>query len=184
MKTRPSVEGTMRALRITSRRLGMLALALLFTTASGCGVQRAKQESAAKQPAGDSKTTTPATAKTQAQAVEPGKAPEGTKSKGPTTSVRLTQLGCVQFEPVWTQIHVGQSLSWRSDVKSAVTIHVSPGAFDKTEYVVRAGSSASTGPARKAGSYTIWTTPAACQRAPRGVQGAGPGVTVDESGKP
>jgi len=163
----------------------MVVLALLLTTAIGCGVQRAKDESAATQTGGNSKATAAATVKGEAKEVESGKAPEGTRSGGPTTSVRLTsQKGCVQLEPVWPQIHVGQSLSWHSDMKSAVTIYVSPGAFDKMEYVVRPGGTTSTGPARKTGSYSIWTAPAACQRVPRGVQGAGPGVTVDESGKP
>ena len=60
MKTRPGVHGRTRALQITSRQRGVLILALLFTTAIGCGVQRAKEESAATQPVGDSKTTTAA----------------------------------------------------------------------------------------------------------------------------
>jgi hypothetical protein len=98
---------------------------------------------------------------------------------GPMNRVRLTQHGCIRFEPQWSDIHVGQSLEWYSELKSTVTIHVSAGAFDKTEYVVGPGAMVSTGPARAAGSYSIGSEPAACQGAPLGARGSGPGVTVE-----
>ena len=68
-----------------------------------------------------------------------------------------------------------------SELKSAVTIHVSPGAFDKSVYVLHAGASMSTGPALHPGSYSISTVPPACLGVPRGVQGSGPGVTVEDA---
>jgi hypothetical protein len=76
---------------------------------------------------------------------------------------------------------VGQSLVWHSELKSPVTIHVSPGAFDRSEYVVRPGAIVSTSPARVAGSYSMWSEPTACQGIPRGVRESGPGVTVEGS---
>jgi hypothetical protein len=66
-----------------------------------------------------------------------------------------------------------------SELKSPVTIHVSPGAFDKTEYLVRPGAIMSTALARVAGSYSMWSEPAACQGEPLGARGTGPGVTVE-----
>jgi len=99
----------------------------------------------------------------------------------PSTRVILTSKGCVEFEPSWTTLQVGQSLSWRSELKTPVTIHVSSGAFDHEQYVVRPGAVVHTTPARHSGSYTIWTEPAACQTAPHGVQGPGPGLEVKAS---
>ena len=93
-------------------------------------------------------------------------------------SIRLIQKGCIQFDPPWTTIRVGQRLTWRSRLKRQVTIHVSAGAFDRTAYVVSAGGSVSTGPAREPGSYSMWSRPASCQGTPSGVHGTGPGVTV------
>jgi plastocyanin len=93
--------------------------------------------------------------------------------------IRLIDRSCVSFEPHWTTIRVGQSLTWHSEVKKAVTIHVTPGAFDRDEYVVPARGTVHTGPAQEPGDYGMWTMPAACQAAPHGVQGAGPGVTIE-----
>ena len=98
-----------------------------------------------------------------------------------STRVILTSRGCVEFEPNWTTLQVGQSLSWRSELKTPVTIHVSSGAFDHEQYVVRPGAVVHTTPARHSGSYSIWTEPAACQTAPHGVQGPGPGLEVKAS---
>lgn len=93
--------------------------------------------------------------------------------------IRLIDRGCVSFEPHWTTIRVGQSLTWHSELKKAVTIHVPPGAFERTEYVVPARGSAHTGPAQDPGDHGMWAMPAACQAAPHGVLGAGPGVTIE-----
>ena len=187
MKTRRGVRSRTQAGRSAAPRrstwvtfLSELAATLLLL-AIGCGVQRVEQKSAATQGGKDSMATV--AAKPGTKVVQTGLISQGVEPSGPTTRVRLTQKGCVQIEPDWTSVGVGQSLTWHSELKSPVTIHVSPGAFDKAEYVVRAGATTSTGPARKAGSYSIWTTPAACQGVPRGVQGAGPGVTVEGAGK-
>ena len=95
-------------------------------------------------------------------------------------SIRLVDRGCISFEPHWTTIRVGQSLTWHSDLKTTVTIHVPPGAFDQTEFVVPAHGTVHSGPAQNPGDHNMWSTPGACQAAPLGVQGAGPGVTVEE----
>jgi len=92
--------------------------------------------------------------------------------------IRLVQKGCIEFDPPWTTIRVGQALTWHSHLKRKITIHVSAGAFPRTAYVVTAGGSVSTGPARKPGSYSMWSRPASCQGTPRGVHGGGPGVTI------
>jgi len=101
------------------------------------------------------------------------------RESGWTGVVLLTDKGCVDFQPHWVSLQAGQSLTWRSELKSAITIHVTPGAFDKAEYEIHPGASVSTGPARSAGSFTIWTDPAACQTAPHGPEGPGPGVTIE-----
>ena len=102
-----------------------------------------------------------------------------TRTSTQSNRVRLTQHGCIEFEPHWTTIRVGQSLTWHSELKVPVTIHVPAGAFDRMEYVVRAGQTVSTGPARSRGTYPMWSAPGACQGIARGVQGSGPGVTVE-----
>jgi plastocyanin len=96
--------------------------------------------------------------------------------------IRLIQKGCIEFEPQWTAIRVGQSLTWHSRLKRRVTIHVTPGAFGRTAFVVGPGGTVSTGPARGVGAFSMWTKPAACQGTPRGVQGAGPGVAIVRRG--
>lgn len=184
MKTRLRVHGRTRVGRIAPQhRAALLVLTLVFTSAIGCEAQRVERKSAATETGGDSKAHVSTDASHGSHGDQAITARQGAKSRGATTRVRLTQKGCIQVEPVWTQIRVGQSLTWHSDLELPVTIHVSPGAFEKTEYVVRAGASTSTGPARSPGSYSIWTSPAACQGVPRGVQGAGPGVTVEGAGK-
>ena len=147
----------------------------------GCGRRgnegkSASTEQPAERPA-ESKAATGETAKPPAEAGS--SQPRATRT-GPAHLVRLTEKGCVQFEPHWTTIGIGQSLTIHSELKSAVTIHVSPGAFDKSVYVLHAGASMSTGPARQPGSYSISTVPPACLGVPRGVQGSGPGVTVED----
>lgn len=140
--------------------------ALLLVGALGCGGQQGEQKSAGKQPAGDAKATA-------------GAAPQERGPAGRTNRVHLTDRVCVHFEPHVTTLRVGESLTWQSELKKPVTIHVSRGAFDRTEFVVRAGETVATGPSRSQGSYSIWTEPAACQGIPPGVQGPGPGVIVE-----
>ena len=152
---------------------------LLSLTCLGCGSQKAEESSAASQQTGGTKvvTATVASESQQSETAKPSKTTE-TEPARVTTRVRLTPKGCVEFEPHWSSIEAGQSISWRSELKTPVVIHISPGAFEKTEYTVRAGATMSTGPALASGNYSIWTEPTACQGVPRGVQSSGPGLTV------
>jgi hypothetical protein len=122
-------------------------------------------------------TEKPAEKSAEKSAQKPASKPVAAVSGG--GHIRLIDRGCISFEPHWTTIRVGQSLTWHSDLKKAVTIHVPPGAFDRTEYVVPARGSVHTGPAQEPGDHGMWAMPAACQAAPHGVQGAGPGVTIE-----
>jgi len=176
--------------------MALAAAALLFA-ATSCGTQRT--DHAASRAQGDHATETktpsppPAEKLTAQNETHPKssatRAPATTTEKhathaavapaGPSNRVRLVQKGCVEFEPTWASVRMGQSLVWQSDLKSAITIHVTAGAFDRSEFLVRPGSIVSTGPARSPGTYSIWAEPTACQSAPHGVKGSGPGVVVD-----
>jgi len=153
--------------------------ATLLIASSGCGKKGVEHHEAAVTPASDS---TSAANTGHRSSVKTGAAHSEARSSVATNRVVLTQRGCVQFEPQWVTVHVGQSVTWHSDLKSPVTIHVSPGGFDRSEFVVRPGANASSGPAKSTGSYSVWTEPAACQGSPRGVRGSSPGVEV-EGGK-
>ena len=100
---------------------------------------------------------------------------------GPIHLISLSNKRCIRFEPQWTSVRIGQSLTWHSDLKTPMTIYVSPGVFDRVSFLVRPGATVSTGPARSEGRYSFWTEPAACRDAPRGVLLAGPGVRVQET---
>jgi len=181
METSLRVHGRMPAERISADHgpaLWVLA-ALLLIAVAGCETRRAEQKSAGGARGGDSVATTGADAKPGARGDETSAAGEKASTAGRTLRVRLTENGCIQFEPTWATLGVGQSLTWHSELTTPVTLHVSAGAFDKRDYVLRAGQSVTSGPARSPGSYAIWTEPAACQGAPLGVRGSGPGVTVE-----
>ena len=170
-------------------------MAGLLIAAVGCGTKNVKGKSAETHSGIDSSATASSGVKSDAKAgaarheasrsagakheAKAGVARHDASPAGAMNRVRLTQHGCIRFEPQWSDIHVGQSLEWYSELKSTVTIHVSGGAFDKTEYVVGPGAMVSTGPARASGSYSVWSEPAACQGAPLGARGSGPGVTVE-----
>jgi len=95
--------------------------------------------------------------------------------------VTLTDHRCVRFEPQWTEVHIGQTVTWRSELRRPIRIYVSPGVFDKLSYLVRPGATVTTSPIRESGEFSFWTEPSACREAPRGVLMAGPGVNVRES---
>jgi hypothetical protein len=181
-------QGRARSVRLLFKHTVMPALtALFFLAAAGCGTKN-EDKSADAQNAGDSRPTATANdtkPTTKSSERRPSKdtqtvpASHQSMPAGRTNRVRLTGTSCVQFEPHWAEIPTGQSLTWHSDLKSSVTIHVTTGAFDKSEYVVRPGATVSTGPAQSPGSFSIWTEPTACQKIPRGVQSSGPGVTVE-----
>jgi hypothetical protein len=150
--------------------------ALVWVMTAGCGT-RSAEKSATDAPAKGGAASS-AGARVGDRGDERTAGGRDSRTVAPGSRVRLTQKGCIQFEPRWVEVRAGQSLTWDSELESAVTIHVSPGAFEKSDYVVRAGASVSTGPALKPGSYAIWTEPVACQEVPRGVRGSGPGVVV------
>jgi hypothetical protein len=159
--------------------IGVVILFLSLMSMSCSSHQKAEDQTAASQQTGGTKviTATVASEPQHAEATKPARLAE----KEPATvatRVRLTPKGCVEFEPHWSSIKAGQSISWRSELKTPVVIHVSAGAFEKNTYTVRAGATVSTGPALASGSYSIWTEPTACQGVPRGVQSSGPGLTV------
>jgi len=186
------VQTRMRTVNIWKRTVALGAIAgFLVAASAGCTIERAQQKSADAEHDGGSKTTTTtsgATGTARDAAKEPANPAHKTSNSGGTTiasatagsvhRVRLIPKGCVEFEPRWTDLAVGESLEWTSELTHMVTVHISAGAFDKTEFVVRPGATMNTGPARAASTYSIWTEPAACQGSPRGVRGSGPGLTV------
>lgn len=96
-----------------------------------------------------------------------------------THLVTLNDKVCVQFDPMWTRLRVGETVTWHSNLKKTVTIYVSPGVFSHDNFVVRPGATVHTGPVRSQGDWAFWTEPAACHEEPRGVLAAGPGVFVE-----
>ena len=174
-----------------AHRFARLAAALILSlafAAAGCG-SRAKETVADSEHATPEKSATAEKSATRASAGDAGKpansAPAAPKAASKATepaagggTIVLTDRGCVEFEPHWATIRVGQSLTWRSQLKKPVTIHVGDGTFDRSEFVVPARGTVRTGPAREAGDHAMWSLPSACQAAPHGVQGAGPGVSV------
>ena len=146
---------------------------LLLAGMLGCGTPRTEK---AREPEAGSPTRA---------AVPPPKGP-ASQSPSPRQSasthrISLTERGCVRFDPQWAEVHVGESVTWHSGLKSAVTIHVAPGTFAKESYIVRPGSTVSSGPALVAGNHSFWTEPTACHDVPRGALPAGPGVRVQEA---
>ena len=172
------VHGRVGTTRFTLVRGAALVLltAVLLSSSVGCGTRSDETKSSGAQGSEGSPPAADNSVKDRADAVPARRGEEGS---GQANLVKLTEKGCVQFEPHWTEIRAGQSLTWKSELKTPVTIHVSPGVFSKTDFVVRAGASVSSGPARGSGPFSISTEPAACQGVPRGVQGSGPGVTVE-----
>ena len=194
-----------RSLRIWTLRGTALALVLCTAFAAGCGGKAkpvaTSEEESGPSPAGDAskppekkpaKTSTKSagksaaktTAKTTAEKSAVKSDDNHVTTQVPMVSgggtITLVDRGCVSFEPHWTTIRVGQSITFHSELKKSVTIHVTPGVFDRDEYVVGPKKYVHTGPAQEPGDHGIWSLPAACQAAPHGVQGAGPGVTVED----
>lgn len=202
----PSLDsyGRPRSLRGWMLR-GMIAALVLCTTfaAIGCGSKakgpaatteeesgpspkaangaRGDSKSASKKSASSEKSAAKSSAKSAEKSEEKSEkpAPKPVAAVSGGGHIRLVDRGCVSFEPHWTTIRLGQSLTFQSELKKSITIHLPPGAFDRDEYVVPARKTVRTGPAQDAGDHGMWSMPAACQAAPHGVQGAGPGVTVE-----
>lgn len=158
---------------------------LLLACVAGCQARNRAQDSAsetktaaAEKPAAAEKSAggkhgSEAKA-TAAVRTEPAPAPPA----GPSNHVYLSDRTCVHFEPHWATVHVGQALTVTSRLEVPVTLHVTSGAFETSTYVLKPGQTVTTGPARDAGRFTMWTEPAACQEIPRGGEGA-PGVIVE-----
>ena len=170
-------------------KLGAFAALTLFVllAAAGCGARHTDQTSATLPP--DNETSSKETVAASAQQ-EPGQVTGGQVMASPGSKARkagivhkitLSQRRCIRFDPQWTSIHVGQSVSWHSDLKTPLTIYISPGIFPRDNYTIRPGHTVSTGPAKSPGRYSFWTEPCACREAPRGVLLAGPGVRVQDS---
>jgi len=152
--------------------------ALLLVGAAGCGARRGAQSSE-DTASGSGATGAGATAGSQAAKSSGG---EGSSAQVVRANrVVLSDRECIHFEPHWTTIHTGQTLTWHSDLKRAVTIHVPAGACERTEYVLRPGATLTTGPCKSPGAYSVWTEPAACRDIPRGAQGPSPGFSVEGS---
>ena len=153
-----------------------LLTVVLLTVVLGCGTKQTEQASA---PEPKAKSSTRASAVAPAQ--ESTSQPPSTKESSSTHRITLTERGCIRFDPQWAEVHVGESVTWHSDLKSPVTIHVASGVFANESYVVRPGATVSSGPARAAGNHSFWAEPTACHDAPRGALPAGPGVRVQEA---
>jgi hypothetical protein len=100
-------------------------------------------------------------------------------AKPMTHVVTLNDRVCVEFDPLWTRLRVGETVTWHSNLKKTVTIYVSPGVFSRDHYVIHPGATVHTSPVRQQGDWAFWTEPAACHEEPRGVLAAGPGVFVE-----
>lgn len=162
---------------------------LLLIAVAGCGSEKTEQasvDSRSTQPTPSAQSTQSTDgSSTQAMVAATTQAP-GTHAtrRGRTGTVHritLTDKRCIRFDPQWTDVRMGQSVTWHSELKSPLTIYVSPGVFSKESFLVRPGATISTGPALATGRYSFWTEPSACREAPRGVLLSGPGVRVQET---
>ena len=162
---------------------GRLKVALLtiplLTAVVGCGAKHSEQAKADAPSEGLSPASAPATVVAMAQ--DAVAQVRGSKPTGPVHRITLTDKRCIRFEPQWTNVRVGQSVTWHSDLKAPVRIYVSPGVFAKASFLVRPGATITTGPAHSVGRFSFWTEPSACRDCPRGVLLAGPGVRVQET---
>lgn len=182
--------GTHGRLEAPARRSVIALLSILLLTAlAGCGSQKTEQASldSGSNPSNQSTQSAQTTdgSSTQAMAAATTQTP-GTHAtrRGRTGTVHritLTDKRCIRFDPQWTDVRMGQSVTWHSELKSSLTIYVSPGVFSKESFLVRPGATISTGPALATGRYSFWTEPSACREAPRGVLLSGPGVRVQET---
>jgi len=173
--------------QIQRSRLVLAVLVALFVFASiGCGggggestANRSESDSLASSAGGEEAQPAPAD---HGPAATTSSSADHAAPAAQAGVVRLVDKGCVQFEPHWITIAPGQTVTWVSELKAPVTVHVDAGAFNKTEFVVRPGARVTSGPAGSAKDYKVWTEPNACQGAPLGARGAGPGLTVEAGG--
>lgn len=173
--------GSHGRLRSPARLPVFAALMFLLVAAAGCGSHKADQASVT--PSSDAGSTVNATvaASTPDAPAQSATAARRRSRAGTIHRITLTNKRCIRFDPQWTDVRMGQSVTWRSDLKSPLTIYVSPGVFARNHFLVRPGATVNTGPALASGRYSFWTEPSACRDAPRGVLLAGPGVRVQET---
>ena len=164
--------------------LPALVLAASLPLAS-CGTNGAESKDTAQPASSESKMESgsqgSADAGSAAARKDASRATSTSASAG-THTVRLTRSGCVEFEPVWTDLRVGETVTFHSTLDVPITLHLSGDAFGRAEYVVRPGGTVRTGPAKGTGTFTIQSEPRSCQGAPRGVRGSGPGVMIEAAG--
>lgn len=163
----------------SGRTVSAALTALLVVAVAGCGSQKTEQASVT--PSSDGAPTVSATVAASTEQPTTTTAVARRGRAGTIHRITLTDKRCIRFEPQWTDVRLGQSVTWHSELKAPLTIYVSPGVFKRDHYLVRPGATVSTGPALAAGRYSFWTEPAACREAPRGVLMAGPGVRVQET---
>ena len=170
--------GALVRLDVPARQLVTAWLTLLLLTAlAGCGTEHSEQASQSSPSQEDSSGETAVIAANEASIPHP----VASRRSGTVNVITLSNERCIRFEPQWTNVRIGQSITWRSELKSTMTIYVSPGVFARENFRVRPGATVSTGPALAEGRYSFWTEPSACREAPRGVLLAGPGVRVRET---
>jgi hypothetical protein len=159
-----------------------LVAVLLLAGVAGCGARKSEQVSGTSKAEGESSAQATVVAAAQTPATE-GAATmiRASSPVGPIHRITLSDKRCIRFEPQWTSVRMGQSVTWHSDLKSPIRIYVSPGVFARASFLVRPGATVSTGPARSVGRFSFWTEPSACRDCPRGVLLAGPGVRVQET---
>src|SRR5262245_12161269 len=186
METRLDVRGWLKA-PARGAASPLLAL-LLLAGVAGCGARQSEQTAAGSKAGSESSTQAGTVAGREssvqtmvvAAAQDPATGIHSSRPTGPIHRITLSDKRCVRFEPQWTNVRMGQSVTWHSDLKSPVRIYVSPGVFAKASYLVRPGTTVSTGPALAPGRYAFWSEPKACRQAPRGWLLAGPGVRVQQ----
>jgi plastocyanin len=154
-----------------------LLTTLLLTAVLGCGTRHTAQAPAGTRSEGESPAEVTEVASTQM----PAAGMHGRRPAVRIHQITMSDRRCIRFDPQWTTVRVGQSITWHSELKTPMTIYVSPGVFSSVSYFVQPGATVTTGPARAAGRYAFWTEPAACQEMPRGVLLSGPGVRVQET---
>jgi hypothetical protein len=157
------------------------ALTFLLVAAAGCGSHKAEQASVTPSSDGGSTVSATVAANTPDAPAQSLTTTQRRGRAGTIHRITLTDKRCIRFDPQWTDVRLGQSVTWHSELKAPLTIYVSPGVFSRDHFLVRPGATVTTGPALASGRYSFWTEPSACRVAPRGVLMAGPGVRVQET---
>ena len=176
--------------------LSAVVMAVVLIAVFGCGTRQTEQgplsqttpsqttgqDPAGPAPASDQTAAPGASATTAALTTHSRRAVTAAhEGAGTIHRITLSNKRCIEFEPQWTTVHLGESITWRSELETPITIYVSPGVFSRLSFRVRPGATIDTGPAMAAGRFSFWTEPAACREAPRGVLYSGPGVSVEEN---